>query len=46
MLPAAEVERVRKAAERFRAATAAAQTQGNAGLAELVARLGGSKTGG
>lgn len=43
MLPAGEVERVRAATERFRSAKARLDAQGNAGLAELVARLGRSK---
>lgn len=40
MLPAAEVEAVRAATERFRAAKALLEEQANAGLAELVAILG------
>jgi hypothetical protein len=39
MLPAAEVESVRKATERFRSAKVRLEAQGNAGLAELVARF-------
>lgn len=39
MLPAAEVEAVAAAAERFRAARARLEDQANAGLAELAARL-------
>ena len=39
MLPAAEVETVRAATERFRAAKARLDSQADAGLAELVARL-------
>ena len=39
MLPAAEVETVRAATDRFRAAKARLDWQGEAGLAELVARL-------
>jgi hypothetical protein len=41
MLPADEIEQVRAATERFRAARAALEEQANAGLAELVARLKG-----
>ena len=44
MLPAAEVESARKATQRFRAARARVEEEGNAGLAELIARLGQSKT--
>jgi len=44
MLPTDEVEAVRVATERFRSAKARVETQGNAGLAELVARLGRPKT--
>lgn len=44
MLPAAEVEPVRKATERFRAAAATVRAEGDAGLAELIARLSQSKT--
>ena len=40
MLPAAEVEAVRAATERFRAAKARLEEQANAGLAELVGMLG------
>ena len=39
MLPDAEVEKVRAATERFRAAKARLEEQANAGLAELAARL-------
>lgn len=39
MLPAAEVEPVRMATERFRVAKARLDAQGNSGLAQLVARL-------
>ena len=39
MLPATEVAAVRAATERFRAAKARLEEQGNAGLAELQARL-------
>ena len=39
MLPAAEVATVRAATERFRAAKARLDSQADAGLAELVARL-------
>jgi hypothetical protein len=39
MLPPADVEPVRRATERFRAARARLEEQGNAGLAELIARL-------
>jgi hypothetical protein len=39
MLPAAEVEAVRAATARYRAAKEALEAQGNAGLAELAARL-------
>jgi hypothetical protein len=39
MLPAAEAEPVRMATERFRAAKARLDAQGNSGLAQLVARL-------
>jgi hypothetical protein len=39
MLPAAEVEAVRAATERFRAAKARLDAQADAGLAELVSRL-------
>jgi hypothetical protein len=43
MLPAVEVEQVRAATARFRAAKARVEAEGNAGLVELVARLGRSK---
>ena len=43
--PAVEVEPVRKATERFRAAAAALRAEGDAGLAELVERLSQSKPG-
>jgi hypothetical protein len=43
MLPAAEVEPVRKATQRFRTAKARLEQEGNAGLADLIARLGQSK---
>jgi hypothetical protein len=43
MLPAAEVGPVRAATERFRAARARLDAEGDAGLAELVARLGRPK---
>lgn len=46
MLPAAEVEPIRKATERFRSAKARLEAEGNAGLAELVARLGRPKRAG
>ena len=39
MLPPAEVEPVRMATERFRAAKARLEAQANSGLAQLVARL-------
>jgi hypothetical protein len=39
MLPAAEVEPVRMATERFREARASLDAQGNSGLAQVVARL-------
>lgn len=39
MLPAAEVAAVRAAVERYRAAKSRVEAQGDAGLAELVARL-------
>lgn len=42
-LPAAEVEAVRRATARYRAAKAHLEEQGNAGLAELVARIGRPK---
>ncbi len=42
MLPAADVDQVRSATERFRAAKAALNSKADAGLAELVARLGSS----
>ena len=45
MLPAVDVEPVRKATERFRAAAAALRAEGDAGLAELVERLSQSKPG-
>lgn len=45
MLPAAEVEAVRAATERFRAAKARLDVQADAGLAELVARLRPGKAG-
>ncbi|MGH9055225.1 MAG: DUF6788 family protein [Acidimicrobiales bacterium] len=44
MLPADEVEAVRVATARFRSAKARVEEEGNAGLAELVARIGRSKT--
>lgn len=40
MLPPEEVAGVRAAVEAFRSARAALEEKGNAGLAELVARLG------
>jgi hypothetical protein len=43
MLPAAAVEPVRVATERFRKARAGLEEEGNAGLAKLIARLGESK---
>lgn len=43
MLPADEVEQVREATERFRSAKVRLEEEGNAGLAELRARLGRSK---
>jgi hypothetical protein len=43
MLPKGEVDRVRRATERFRAAKAALEEQANAGLAELVDRFKGPK---
>ncbi len=39
MLPTAEVEPVRRATERFRAAKAQLDARGNSGRAQLVARL-------
>ncbi|MGH9044899.1 MAG: DUF6788 family protein [Acidimicrobiales bacterium] len=39
MLPAAEVGWVRQATERFRVAKARVENQGNAGLAEVIARI-------
>lgn len=39
MLPAAEVEPVREATERYRSAKASLEAQGNAGLADLAVRL-------
>jgi len=45
MLPAGEVETVRAATERFRAARARLEEQASAGLAELVARLRPGKAG-
>jgi hypothetical protein len=42
-LPAAEVEPVRTATARYRAARERLEAEGNAGLAELVARLGRPK---
>jgi hypothetical protein len=44
MLPAGEVEAVRAATERFRAAKARLDSQADAGLSELVARLRPDKT--
>jgi hypothetical protein len=41
MLPAAEVAAVRAAVDRYRGAKSRLEDQANAGLAELVARLGG-----
>lgn len=46
MLPAAEVEEVRAATERFRSAKARLDEEGDAGLSELQARLGRSKKAG
>lgn len=43
MLPAADVEQVQAATERFRAAKARVEAEGNAGLAALVTRLGRQK---
>jgi predicted esterase YcpF (UPF0227 family) len=43
MLRADEVEPARKATERFRQAKARVEAEGNAGLAELVARLSPKK---
>jgi hypothetical protein len=43
MLPPGDVEPVRVATERFRAARARVEEEGNAGLAKLIARLGESK---
>ena len=43
MLPEAEVALVRAATDRYRAARARLEAEGNAGLAELVARLGRPK---
>lgn len=43
MLPEGEIDQVRRATERFRAARAALEEQANGGLAELVARLRGPK---
>ncbi len=43
MLPPDEVEGVRAATERFRSAKSRLDAEGNAGLAELVARLGRAK---
>jgi len=42
-LPAAEVEAVRGATARYRAAKARVEAQGNAGLAALATRLGAPK---
>ena len=44
MLPPLEVEAVRKATERFKAARTRLEEQGSAGLAQLAAYLGRSKT--
>src|SRR2546427_13178461 len=43
MLPEAEVAAVRAAVERYRAEKAKLETKGDAGLAELVARLGSGR---
>lgn len=45
MLPAGEVSAVRAAVERYRAAKSRVEEQGNAGLAELVARLSPANAG-
>lgn len=45
MLPAAHVAAVRAAVERYQAAKARLEEQGNAGLAELADRLGGTRAG-
>jgi hypothetical protein len=45
MLPAVEVEPLRRATERFKAAKSRVEAEGNAGLTEVIARLGRAKTG-
>lgn len=45
MLTAAEVKQVRAAVERYRAAQATLEAQGNAGLAALLARRASRRTG-